>query len=219
MRAGLRSVLAAATLLAGLLATDPAAGLDPEEAILPVESHATAEGRSLAEAYADELRQLHAEFRRCHPALGLERHGIAFRRPRGSSAGPQSSLTLWAWLDGDPPHGRDLGQRAVHAFARHGHALFLRLVARSRVFGDPRVGGYGIILSWIRPGPGDGGKMVGESLAVFADKLAAANFVHETIAPTVFLERAAVRAFDGQTEVGTPRLAVDDGRARGQTAC
>jgi hypothetical protein len=92
-------------------------------------------------------------------------------------------------------------------------------VERSRVFGDSRVSGYGLILSWFRPTTGDRGKMVGESLAVFSDKLDAANFVHETIAPAVFLERAEVRAFDGQTEVGAPRLAVDDARARFATAC
>jgi hypothetical protein len=201
-----------------VLASDPAAALGPEEAVLPIDRHATAEARELAEAHAAELGQLYAEFRRCHPDLGLERHGIAFRRPRGASAG-SPSLTLWAWLDGDPPPGDSLSRRAVYAFARHGHALFRRLVARRGVFADGRVGGYGVILSWLRPAPGEGGKLVGESLAVFAGKLAVANFVHETIGPAVFLERAAVRAFDGQTEVGTPRLAVDDARARGATVC
>jgi hypothetical protein len=51
---------------------------------------------------------------------------------------------------------------------------------------------------------------VGESLAVFADKLAVANFVFDTIAPSVFLERAGVRLFDGQTEVNVSRLPLDD---------
>jgi hypothetical protein len=136
-------------------------------------------------------------------------------------------LTVWAWLDGDPPPGVDLGARAVYAFGRHGHALFRRLVARSRVFGDSRVSGYGVILSWLRPTMGERGserggergKIVGESLAVFSDKLDAANFVHETIAAAVFLERTEVRVFDGQTEVAPPRLAVDDARARAATAC
>jgi hypothetical protein len=219
MRAGPRALLAAATLLSGLLAPDhAAAGLGPEEAILPTASHATAETRMLAETHADELRRLYAEFRRCHPDLGLERHGIAFRRPRGAGAG-SASLTVWAWLDSDPPPGADLRARAVYAFGRHGHALFRRLVARSRVFGDSRVSGYGVVLSWFRPTAGERGTMVGESLAVFSGKLDAANFVHETIAAAVFLERTEVRVFDGQTEVAPPRLAVDDARARAATAC
>jgi hypothetical protein len=45
---------------------------------------------------------------------------------------------------------------------------------------------------------------------MFADKLTVANFVFDTIAPSVFLERAGVRIFDGQTEVTRVRLSIDD---------
>jgi hypothetical protein len=218
MMATPRSALAAVALVAGFLAVDTAAALGPEEAILPIESYAAADARALAETHASELRQLYADFRRCSPDLGLERHGIAFRRPRGASGGVPS-LTLWAWLDGDPPPGPDLAARATYAFGRHGHALFRRLVGRSRVFGDPRVGGYGVILTWLRPVPSGGGKVVGESLAVFTDKVTAANFVHETIDPATFLGRAEVRGFDGQMEVGVPRLIVAEERAGVRPAC
>jgi hypothetical protein len=82
-------------------------------------------------------------------------------------------------------------------------------VERSPVFADPRVGGFGLILTWVGPSPGDG-RVVGESLVMFADKLTVANFVFDTIAPSVFLERAGVRIFDGQTEVTRVRLSIDD---------
>jgi hypothetical protein len=213
-----RSGLAAALLLAGLVGAAPAAGLGPEEAILPVERYTAADVRALAEVHAGELRQLLVEFERCSPQLGLERHGIAFRRPRGTSGGVPS-LTLWAWLDADSPSGPDLAARAAYAFGRHGHTLFRRLVGRSGVFADPRVGGYGIVLTWLRPAPRGEGALVGESLAVFVDKLAAANFVHETIGPATFLARAEVRTFDGQTEVGAPRLAIDEQRPSPRPAC
>jgi hypothetical protein len=52
--------------------------------------------------------------------------------------------------------------------------------------------------------------MVGESLVMFADKLTGANYVFGTIGPSVFLERARVRIFDGQIEVTPARLSVDD---------
>ena len=139
----------------------------------------------------------------------MERNGIAFRQPRGRT-GEAPYLTLWVWLtEGEAPRGSDVATRAAGAFHRNGHALFQRLLGRPPIFGDPRVGGYGLVLTWLGPAT-RGGRLVGESLAVFADKLAVANFVFDTIAPSAFLERAGVRIFDGQTEVNVSRLPLDD---------
>jgi hypothetical protein len=80
-----------------------------------------------------------------------------------------------------------------------------QLLGRSAVFTDHRVGGYGIVLTWLGPTPRNG-RLVAESVAVFADKLATANFAHETVAPDAFLARAEVRLFDGDIETGSPTL-------------
>jgi len=215
-----RLAAAAAAFAVGLLLSEPAAGLPREEAILSAKDHPSAETRALAEAHADELLGLYEDVRRCAPRLDFQRHGIAFQRPRGAAAAAPH-LTLWVWLDpGRPPRGPDLVARAAEAFRRHGQGLFRRLMARTPVFVDPRAGGYGLILTWLKPEP-VGGRLVGESLALFADKLTVANFVHDTIAATTFLTRVEVRAFDGQTEVRLPRLAVedDDGAAAPREAC
>lgn len=202
------SLVAAAFLAAAGRGGGPAA-LSADEAILPLGQHTPGEARALAAEYAVELRRLQAELQPCAARLDVQRHGIAFRRPQTRpDAAP--SLTLWVWVESGPPAGGgSLAARAAGVFERHGRGLFARLLARSPLFADPRVGGYGLILTWLSPTQ-QGGRLVGESLAVFADKLAVANFVHETIGAATFLARADVRAFDGQTELTSPRLTVDD---------
>jgi len=213
-----RDGLAALALAAVLAAAGAAPGLAAEEAILPLDAHTVPDARALAGEYAGELRALNAGLARCAPELDVPRHGIGFRRPRGSAGGPPY-LTLWVWLDPErPPRGPTLTSRASAAFGRYGHGLFARLLDRSPVFADSRVGGYSLVLTWLGPTE-RGGRLVGESLAVFADKLATANFVHDTIGPATFLARAEVRAFDGETELPPPALVLDDGAAPAGLPC
>src|SRR5215510_14358757 len=85
-------------LLALALATaGRAVALPVAESILPLEAHAP-DMRPLAQDHAAELRGLYDEVTRCAPGLEVEKHGIAFRRPKG---GPATAvhLTLWVWLD------------------------------------------------------------------------------------------------------------------------
>jgi len=128
-------------------------------------------------------------------------------------------LILWVWVEPDrAPAGASLSARASTVFERYGRRLFGRLLERSPVFADARVGGYGLVLTWLSPATRNG-RLVGESLSVFADKLAVANFVHETIGVATFLGRAEVRAFDGQTEVTSPGLTVGDDGAGPGASC
>jgi hypothetical protein len=210
--------LVAVALAVVLAAASRAPAQPAEEAILPIEGYAARDARELAAAYSDELRALEAELRRCASGLDVHQHGIAFRRPRGGPAAPY--LTLWVWLTrAHSLRGADLHARASLAFGSYGQALFRRLLARSPVFADPRVGGYGIILTWPKPAPMGGGRLVTESLAVFADKLAVANFAHDTIPASRFVTRADVRAFDGQTELASPRLGLEDDAPAAASAC
>ena len=198
--------LATAFLAAGLGGPGGARALPSEEAILPVEAHTTPEMQRLARDHAAELVAVRDDLRRCAPGLPTERHGIGFRRPRFLAAtGPH--LALWVWLGaGDAPLGADLPSRAAAAFQRHGRALFRVLTARSAVAGDERVAGYGIVLTWLRPGGGD--PPVGETLVVAAGKSATVGFARQGGGTAPFLSGAAVRAFDGQTDLGAIRLPV-----------
>jgi hypothetical protein len=187
------------------------------EAILPPAGHVAGEPRALMEAHGAELRALAADLARCATVLSVERHGISFRRPQADPAAPPH-LTLWVWLHDPTPAGGDPTARAADAFGRFGQPLLRRLVLRSAVFADGRAGGYGLVLSWLGP-TSRAGRAVAESLVVFAGKLATANFVHDTIGPSTFLERAAVRVFDGQTEVGGGPLVVADDGTPGKQPC
>lgn len=207
----------AVALAALAVAAGATVGLTAEPALVPPEAHTSADTRELARAYAGELTGLESGLARCSPAVTVYRHGIAFRHPRGTGGPP--SLTLWVWLEPpEPLRGTTLPARATEAFTRYGHALFGRLLARSPVFADGRVAGYGLVLTWLGPSQ-RAGRLVGESLAVFADKLTVANFVHGTIGAATFLGRAGVRAFDGETELPAPALAADDGAAPAALAC
>jgi len=206
------SRLGTGLVLAGvlpLLGGIPArAGPPHGETILPPVGHAAGEARALAEAHGPQLRALADGLARCAPALTVDRHGIGFRRPQ-ARPGAAPHLTLWAWLPADaPPPGRDPATRAGEAFRRYGRVLFRHLLARGAVLTDDRVGGYGLVLSWLGPAS-RGGRPIAESLVLFADKVAGANLALDTIGPGVFLDRATVRLFEGQTELSGVRPTID----------
>jgi hypothetical protein len=209
--------MAAVVVVAALALAATAGGQGAPEAIMPPAGHVAGEPRALMEAHGAELRALVTALRRCASVLSVERHGISFRRPQ-AEPGARPHLTLWVWVHDPAPVGADPAARAADAFRRHGQWLARRLLQRSGVFADARVGGYGLVISWLGP-TSRGGRTVAESLVLFADKLAAANFAHETIGPATFLARASLRVFDGQTEIDGPRLAVTDDGASGEEPC
>jgi hypothetical protein len=102
-----------------------------------------------------------------------------------------------------------LAARATEAFRRYAPRLLPQLVARESITMDSRVGGYGIVLTWIKPGEAD--PPIGETLVVFLPKAAATPFVGGTGTFTELLMQARIRAFDGQTEVKLTGLAIPDG--------
>jgi hypothetical protein len=212
-----RPTLGPVVVVATLAFAATAGGPGASEAILPPAGHVAGEPRALSEAHGAELRALVADLDRCGSGLSVERHGISFRRPQ-ADPGARPHLTLWVWLHDPAPVGGDPTARAADAFRRLGQPLLRRLLQRSGVFADGRVGGYGLVLSWLGP-TSRAGRTVAESLILFADKLATANFVHETIGPATFLARATVRIFDGQTEVGGAPLAVADDGTPAEQPC
>ena len=205
-----RATVAAVALAVGFVAPASAPAQSVGDRILSSRSTRRARPGPWLRPMPPSCTPIQSDIDRCLAGVAVQRKGIAFRHPRGFAA-DAPYLTLWVWLtDGRAPGGGDIATRATDAFRRHAQALFRRLVGRSPVFADPRVGGFGLILTWVGPMPRDG-RVVGESLVMFADKLTVANFVFDTIAPSVFLDGAGVRIFDGQTEVKPAPLSVDDG--------
>jgi hypothetical protein len=182
-----------------------------EEAIFPLSEYKAADARTLAQTHLDELRTLYQSVRRCTPEVDFHKHGLGFRRPLGVEGQPPY-LATWVWIPSEPTLPADgVGARAVEAFRRYAPKLLPQLVAREVIHADARVGGYGLVLTWIKPGGAD--PPIAETLVVFLPKSSATPFVSGPATFTDLLAQARIRAFDGQTEVKLTRLAIPDGEA------
>lgn len=180
-----------------------------EEAILPIADYKAQDTRALAQAYLAELRVLYESVRRCAPEVDFHERGLGFRRPLGVDGLPPY-LATWVWIPSEPALPADgLAARATEAFRRYAPRLLPQLVAREAIHTDSRVGGYGIVLTWVKPGGAD--PPIGETLVVFMPKAAATPFADGAATFTELLMQARIRAFDGQTEVTLTRLAIPDG--------
>jgi hypothetical protein len=201
-----------------LVASTASAQRSFEEAVLPLDEYRAADARAVADAHAAELRRLYEDVRRCAPELDFNQPGIGFRKPRGK-AQLAPHLSTWVIL-GEvlAPAGGDLPTRAAEAFQRYGVRLFQPLLAREPIRADARVGGYGLVLTWMRPP--EGGQQIGETLVVFADKGGAAEFANGALGGRSFLARSDIRLFEGQTERTGVQVPVDDAKVvRGGPTC
>ena len=179
-----------------------------EEAIFPLSEYKAPDARGLAQAYLRELQTLYQSVRRCTPEVDFHQHGLGFRRPFGTE-GLLPHLATWVWIPSEPVlPGDDTGARAAEAFRRYAPKLLPQLVAREVIHADARVGGYGIVLTWVKPPGGD--PPIGETLVVFVPKSAAIPFVSGSGTFADLLAQARIRAFDGQTEVKLTRLTIPD---------
>lgn len=180
-----------------------------EDAIFPIAEYKAQDGRALAQAYLGELQALYQSVRRCTPEVDFHQHGLGFRRPFGVE-GLLPHLATWVWIPSEPGSpGDGIGARATEAFRRYAPKLLPQLVAREVIHADARVGGYGLVLTWVKPPGGD--PPIGETLVVFLPKSAVTPFVGGTGTFADLLAQARIRAFDGQTEVKLTRLAIPDG--------
>jgi hypothetical protein len=169
----------------------------------------SAEEAILAQTYLAELQALYQSVRRCTPEVDFHQHGLGFRRPLGIDGIPPY-LATWVWIPSEPAlPGDSIGPRAAEAFRRYAPKLLPRLVARDVIYSDARVGGYGLVLTWIKPPGGD--PPIGETLVVFVPKRAVTSFVSGGGTFTDLLSTARIRTFDGQTEVKLGSLPIPEG--------
>jgi hypothetical protein len=93
-------------------------------------------------------------------------------------------------------------------FSRYGVELLRRMVALQGVAGDPAVQGYGVVLSWTKPGSDKpGAQPVNESLVFWVDKPVAQGFLARRVSGSELTTRARHTYFDGIEEHG--RLSLD----------
>ena len=195
---GARSLLIALVLIG---VVGGAAAAPPEEAIVTLDKYTTEKGRTLATMFAPQLRQIYNRVYHCRPWLDVRKGGLGFTRAVGHP-GDDRFLNIWVWVEQEiTPEFTGLGsaaRRASAMFSRHGVDLLRHLAADARVFGDPALAGYSVILTWLKPGGRVGNEETAETLGVFAEKSAVQAFLAKQISAREFVEKASIVAFDGK---------------------
>src|SRR4029450_1531857 len=145
----------------------PAAAVPVDEAIGTPDQYNTAQARTLASAPHGQLVPLYASISTCLPWVNVHTRGIGFRKPKWAQE-DERYLATWIIIDqkDDGRFGEFSKERRASAmFSRYGVALLRRMVALQGVSGDPAVQGYGVVLSWTKPGTDKAGMQpVNESL-------------------------------------------------------
>lgn len=193
--------------LAGLARAAP-----PEEAIIPLDQYKSERARVLATTYSAQLRQIYDNVYHCLPWLEISKGGLGFRKPRGA-LGEDVYFSIWVWVEqimnpefaAMPP-----SRRASAMFSRYGVDLLRRLASDNRIATEPRLSGYSVVLSWLKPEKASepGVQGTAETLAVFVDKATTHGFFGLTVTPAELARRATVAAFDGKSELGRLTLEI-----------
>ena len=205
---GARSLLIALVLIG---VVGGAAAAPPEEAIVTLDKYTTEKGRTLATMFAPQLRQIYNRVYHCRPWLDVRKGGLGFTRAVGHP-GDDRFLNIWVWVEQEiTPEFAGLGsaaRRASAMFSRHGVDLLRHLAADARVFGDPALAGYSVILTWLKPDGRVGNEETAETLGVFADKSAVQAFLAKQTSAREFVEKATIVVFDGKDRLGRLPLEV-----------
>jgi hypothetical protein len=206
-----RRLAVAATAMVVALLVPPANAVTVDEAVMPPDRYTTAKGKDLARAHRQELVSLYDNIYHCMPWVDIQPSGIGFRTPRGAT-GDDRYLALWIWIEQkeDPAFAALSQSRRVSAMlSRYAADVMRRLAALKAPTADANVHGFGVVLSWVKPGTLDrkGVKPVNETVALFVDKTSALDFLARSLPAPDFLARAQLAVFDGQQELG--RLPVE----------
>jgi hypothetical protein len=184
----------------------------PEEAIIPVERYSTEKAKLLASTHKMQLRQIYDNVYRCYEWMDIRR--LSFVSPK-EATGDDRYLTLWVEIvqqmtpafAAAPPH-----RRASTMFQHYGIDLLRRTSSHQPFLRDPALAGFGVILTWTKPGgePKREAPGVNETLALFVDKTTLERFLQRQTQPAEFVRRAIINGFDGTTRLGRFALEIGD---------
>jgi hypothetical protein len=209
---GLGSALALVALLA---VPGASAAVAPENTVLPPDLHSSAKGRALATKYAKELRALNAGIYHCMPWVEVHRaqdgknYGIGFYRPPHLSSSDHRYLSVHVYIEQDysPVFARlPFQDRASAMYSRYVVPLLRRMTRSQDIMLDTGVDGFTIILEWLKQTGVEGGRPINETIAVFVEKSAAAEFLAGRLTERALADRTRIQAWDGQTPVGQVRV-------------
>jgi hypothetical protein len=201
----------AVLVMACVLAGPGAAALGaPHEKVVPLEQYTTPKGKGLATTYRAELLQLSTYIYFCMPWVDVQKNGIGFRTPKGVLQDDRY-LSVWIWIEqqADAEFAASTpAKRASAMFSRYGPALLRQMTSRGAVASDANVDGFGVVLSWLKPGTtGRGQTPVNETLVFFSDRTSTLAFLAKRLSAPELLSGARHTVFDGERELG--RLTID----------
>lgn len=185
----------------------PAAAVPADEAIGTPDQYSTAKARTLASTHHSQLVSLYDSISTCLPWVNVNTRGIGFRKPKWAQEDDRY-LTTWVLIDqkDDARFGAlPVERRASAMFSRYGVDLLRRMTALKGVAGDGGLQGYGVVLSWTKPGSD---QKVNESLVFWVDKATAQGFVARRVPAADLVSRAKLNYFDGTDEHGRIPLEV-----------
>lgn len=204
MRLDIKKQLTIAAVALALAAASAGAATR-DDAIGGVDQYNTQKARALASAHHAQLVNLYDGIYHCLPWVDVQKKGIGFRKPKWAQE-DERYLATWILIDqkddgrfGTFPRER----RASAMFSRYGIDLLRRMAALEGVARDPGVQGYGVVLSWIKPGTDKPGMQpVNESLVFWIEKSVAQGYLTRRVAAAEFANRARYTYFDGMDEQG-----------------
>jgi len=206
-----KSTLALALVLACLTAAGRADASPPDDRLLPVDQYTSDKARTLGTTHREALRTLNAGIYHCMPWVELQKHSIGFFRPKGAPVDDRFlSLRIYIEQDPSPEFARfRVEERASAMFSRYVGPLLRRMTKDSAILADPAVDGFTVILEWMKQVPrSKAERPIHETIAIFIDKGVANEYLDGAIPITEVATKARVIGFDGETALGTLRLAV-----------
>jgi hypothetical protein len=208
---GLKRLTTAAAVALALVAAAPAGAATRDDAIGKLDQYNSEKARTLASTHHAQLVSLYDGIYHCLPWVDIHKQGIGFRKPKWAQ---QDDRYLATWIIIDQKDDGHFGtfpreRRASLMFSRYGVDLLRRMVALQGVAGDPAVQGYGVVLSWTKPGTDKPGMQpVNESLVFWVDKAVAQGYLARRVSAADLTSRARYTMFDGIEEQGRLPLEV-----------
>jgi hypothetical protein len=208
---GLKRLTTAAAVALALVAAAPAGAATRDDSIGKLDQYNSDKARTLASTHYAQLVSLYDGIYHCLPWVDIHKQGIGFRKPKWAQ---QDDRYLATWIIIDQKDDGHFGtfpreRRASLMFSRYGVDLLRRMVALQGVAGDPAVQGYGVVLSWTKPGTDKPGMQpVNESLVFWVDKAVAQGYLARRVSAADLTSRARYTMFDGIEEQGRLPLEV-----------
>lgn len=201
----------AVALAVCLLLAQGAAAAPAEDRLLPVDQYTTDKARTLATTHRQALRDLNAGIYHCLPWVELQKHSIGFFKPKHLT-GDDRYLSLRIYVEQDPSAEfarLRVEDRASAMFSRYVGPLLRRMTKEPAVAADPALDGFTVILEWLKQIPREAGERpIHETIAVFVEKPLARDYLAGGIPITEVAAKGRVLGFDGETALGSLRLAV-----------